>query len=132
MRRIFGLTAVVLGGSWLAGAALAQQELVDLGSMEQELARPLGLVVVAIAAFERGDVGRHQPVLTLTVAKRRPLQQLRLVRRRERPDRTGMPHQIAFRQELDAEGADSFRRPVEGRQVAQPAWPIRQDIGAEQ
>ena len=44
------------------GLRLAQQ-LVDLGAVEEELAGPLGLVVVAVAAFERRDVGADEPRL---------------------------------------------------------------------
>src|SRR5207237_3894227 len=41
------------------------EELVDLGSMEEELARPLRLVVVAVALLERRDVGADEPRLAL-------------------------------------------------------------------
>ena len=45
------------------------QQLVDLGAVEQQLAGPLRLVVVAVAALERGDVGADQPRLAALDAR---------------------------------------------------------------
>jgi hypothetical protein len=39
------------------------EQLVDLGAAEEQLANPLGLVVVAIGLFERRDMGADQPRL---------------------------------------------------------------------
>src|SRR5687767_1814238 len=41
------------------------QELVDLASMEQQLAGPLGVMVVPIPLLERRDVGADEPGLAL-------------------------------------------------------------------
>src|SRR5205814_8176003 len=45
------------------------QQLVDLGAVQEELARPLRLVIQAVAALERGDVGSDQPRLAALHAR---------------------------------------------------------------